>query len=118
MKARKVTRVLLVDDERELCDLFGMMLENHGFQTALSHSGNEACARLDHYTPDVIVTDFRMPHGSGLLVVEKARAKNIPVIVVSGFIDAATDTALKDVTVLRKPINFGDLLNAIEKAVG
>jgi CheY-like chemotaxis protein len=61
----EATRVLVVDDEPEIVQLIGDMLEAAGYQVELCHSGDEALRRLRKMTVDAIVSDLRMPDTDG-----------------------------------------------------
>ena len=117
MKLRELPHIRIVDDERELCLLYGLVLNNHGYKMTEAHSGSEAVEMLDQIRPDVVITDFRMPSGNGLGVIEKAKSRNIPVILVSGFSESLASKDLYNVTVMTKPVNFSVLMDAIDKAI-
>lgn len=58
-------RVLVVDDEPEIVQLIGDMLEAAGYEVELCHSGAEALSRLRMTDVDAIVSDLRMPDTDG-----------------------------------------------------
>ena len=89
-------RVLVIDDERDLCAILKVKLENQGFHVALAHDGAEGLAKVIEYHPNCILLDVRMSPGEdGLTFLKKLRAfrdddtdlehklRHIPVIVLT-----------------------------------
>jgi CheY-like chemotaxis protein len=58
-------RVLLVDDEESVCELFTLRLQRWGCEVAAAKSGQEGVERYRHLRPDLVLMDLRMPGGSG-----------------------------------------------------
>lgn len=83
-------RVLLVDDNRSGMMARRSVLEELGYRTDGTTDANQALEMFlsEHY--DLVVTDFKMPELDGVELIQKLRAEKpgIPVIVISGFVDA------------------------------
>src|SRR5688500_5423064 len=58
-------RVLVVDDEPDLLELFGALLRMRGWEVEMARSVNDAIDRLRHADYDLIVSDVRFPAGDG-----------------------------------------------------
>ena len=84
-----MTSVLIVDDEIEVAKSLGRLLRRRGFNVHLAHSAPDALALLDHVTPDLVISDYRMPEGNGveLLVEIRRRLPDIPTFILSGYMD-------------------------------
>ena len=67
-------QVLLVDDERDLLDLFGMLLSRLPCQILKAAGGQEALKILEAETPSVILLDIAMPGITGLDVLRAVRS--------------------------------------------
>lgn len=67
------TTVLIVDDDRELCDLLGEYLGQQGFTVHAIHDGAQAVARLSSQRYAVVVLDIMLPGMQGLDVLRKLR---------------------------------------------
>ena len=67
-------RVLLVDDERALTNLVKMALHYEGWIVEVAHDGQEAIAKYDGSTPDIVVLDIMLPDLDGLQILERVRA--------------------------------------------
>jgi PAS domain S-box-containing protein len=74
----KSMRVLLVEDDRQLCKLMRLQLETRGFDVRWAATGAEAVVVADSFHPEVIVLDFGLPDMNGFEAL--ARIKEIPSI--------------------------------------
>ncbi len=77
------TKILIVDDEKDIVEFIQYNLEQEGFQVITAYNGKEAIEALKE-KPDLIVLDVMMPEIDGYEVCEKIRAKekykNIPIL--------------------------------------
>jgi DNA-binding response OmpR family regulator len=113
-------RVLVVDDERTIRDLFEDYLRIQGFDVVTANSGLEALAQLEGDHPDAILLDVRMPEMDGIETLKRIVARNpgVGVLMVSGNDDvvlAKEAMALGAFDYILKPIDFGYLDRALEK---
>ena len=85
-------RLLIVDDERKICELLSRFFTMRGFQTDTAYSGREAMEKLDRQLPDYLLLDVRMPDISGLEVLKQAKARypELKVVMVTAFSDTET----------------------------
>jgi CheY-like chemotaxis protein len=60
------TRILVVDDEREIADAVASLLITEGFDVLLAHDGDEAVSTAVRERPDLILMDFQMPRLDGV----------------------------------------------------
>jgi len=75
-------RILVVDDEKHICELYRGELEDEGYSVTVAHSGKEPLAQVEANPPDLIVLDIQMPGMDGIETLERllGRDKGIPVI--------------------------------------
>lgn len=75
-------RILVVDDEIHICELYKIELEDEGYSVTVVNSGSEALQVVDNNPPDLIVLDVQMPGMDGIETLEKllGRDKGIPII--------------------------------------
>jgi len=80
-------RVLVVDDEREMCALLEAGLGKRGFEIVSRPSGDSALGLLDEEDFDAIVADLNMPGTSGLDLAAwvAANRADTPVVVITAF---------------------------------
>ncbi len=114
--------ILLVEDKESLRRVLRMTLEHAGYsvtEAADARAATDEIARVPH---KVVLTDLRMPNGSGLDVLRAAKAadSDVPVIVMTayGSIDEAVQ-AMKDGAhdFLQKPVDSNHLLLLVERAL-
>ncbi len=114
--------ILLVEDKDSLRRVLCLTLENAGYTVTESADARAAAAEIARTPHRLVLTDLRMPHGSGLDVLRAARTADpdIPVIVMTayGSIDEAVQ-AMKDGAhdFLQKPVDSNHLLLLVERAL-
>lgn len=118
-------RILVVDDDRTVLRMTGMLVTRLGYELTSAASGAEAL-RLMGERPDafdLLLTDLSMPGMSGLELAAAVRVlrPEIPILVVSGHVDAMLRAELEAVgacTVLPKPFGKQELRTALEAITG
>lgn len=115
-------RILLVDDDVDLLDTLVRLLGRQGYTCRVASSGDEGIRVMEAESPDVVVTDLRMPGMDGLAVARRARqhCPPIPVIVMTGYATSETHQdvrRMEGTTYVRKPFANVDLVNAVLGAV-
>ncbi|MGH8355543.1 MAG: response regulator transcription factor [Pseudomonas sp.] len=77
--------LLLIDDDRELCELLASWLSQEGFQVRACHDGGSARAALAAQAPAAVVLDVMLPDGSGLELLKQLRSEHpeLPVLMLS-----------------------------------
>ena len=77
-------KVLVADDDKNICELLRLYLVKEGFQVVLAGDGEEALARFSAENPDIILLDVMMPRLDGWQVCREIRKKSdTPVIMLS-----------------------------------
>ena len=114
-------RVLVVDDERSVCDAVVTLLNARGHVSVGAESGEDALERLRREYFDVLLCDVRMPGMSGLDLLTKALdiVPGIPVIMLSGVSDMSTgrDALHRGaMEYLVKPVEFDELDRVVQAA--
>jgi len=69
-----VAKVLLVEDDNNLREIFAMRLKSEGYEVSVAGDGEEALATAVKEKPDLIVADIMMPRLSGFEMLENLRA--------------------------------------------
>ena len=114
--------ILLVEDKDSLRQVMRLTLEAAGYTVTESADARSAAQEIARAPHRLVLTDLRMPHGSGLDVLRAAKAADpdIPVIVMTAFgsIDEAV-RAMKDGAhdFLQKPVDSNHLLLLVERAL-
>ena len=106
-------RLLVVDDEPEIRELFQNVLSTEGYEVRVAKDGFAALAQMRRALPDLIVSDLKMPNMSGFefLSIARRRFPQIPTIAISGEFQLAVQPlgVLAD-AFLAKPFKFEELL--------
>jgi CheY-like chemotaxis protein len=79
-------RILVVDDEEVVRELFVRLLQEEGYEVAAAENGFDGLLKIKHFLPEVIISDLNMPEMSGFefLSVVRRRFPKISVIASSG----------------------------------
>lgn len=118
----KDSRILIVDDEPDMREIFSAWFRNLGCTVTEAADGKEALDELARERFDAIVTDVRMPRVDGVQLVHQIHSSGpyTPVIIfVSGYLDLTLPDAF-DIgveAVLSKPCEKKELINAVQKSL-
>jgi DNA-binding NtrC family response regulator len=114
--------ILLVEDKESLRRVLRLTLERAGYSVTEAADAGEAIAEIGRVPHKIVLTDLRMPSGSGIDVLRASKTADIdvPVIVMTayGSIDEAVQ-AMKDGAhdFLQKPVDSNHLLLLVERAL-
>lgn len=116
------TRLLLVDDDRDLLHLLSMRLESAGYDVSTEESAEAALARLAIERPQLVLSDVRLPGMDGLGLFEEIRRRHpgLPVILLTahGTIPDAVEATTRGVfDYLTKPFDGRALLDKVAQAL-
>ncbi|MFZ5643637.1 MAG: response regulator transcription factor [Bacillota bacterium] len=82
MQERK--RILVIDDDQNICDLLQMYLEKNGYNTLFAHDGSEGLNSFKNHNPDLILLDIMLPVINGWEVCRLIRQKSdVPIIMLT-----------------------------------
>jgi EAL domain-containing protein (putative c-di-GMP-specific phosphodiesterase class I)/ActR/RegA family two-component response regulator len=119
--AQPRARVLVVDDEPGLRDIYGSVLREAGYAVDLAPDLRTARALLAENGFDLVISDISLPDGTGIDVLKTVRERSLdlPVILVTGA--PALDTAIHAIELgamryFVKPLRSEDLLHVAEQA--
>jgi two-component system response regulator PilR (NtrC family) len=82
--------ILVCDDERSICTMLQIAFQNQGHRVETVTSGEMACRKIDSTLYDIVVTDVRMPHVTGMEVLQHSRrvSPDTQVIVITAVDDS------------------------------
>lgn len=118
-------RVLLVEDEALIAELFAETLSAEGHDVVVAGDGQEAlrlfaAAEATGRSFDIVVTDVRMPRMDGVTLTNRLRKAHpdLPVVLITGYATTDQLAALarrenRDVMVLPKPVDLSRLCTAV-----
>ncbi len=79
---RKLNKVLVVDDEEEMCNVLRKILEQDGYEVSTATSGSRALATMKQKPADLILLDIKMPGMDGIEMLRKLRDFNQDAVVI------------------------------------
>jgi len=115
-------RILLIDDDMDMCTLLGRFLQRKGFETDAAYSGNKGIAKFREQHFDVVLCDFRLGDKEGREVLKEIKDINphAVVIIITGYsdikiaVDVIKHGAFDYIT---KPLIPEEVLNVINKSL-
>ena len=113
-------KILIIDDEMGLVELFSMRLQHEGYQVHAAFDAMQAMMQINKVNPDLILLDIMMPAGGGMSVLQNIRMNtnfiNLPVIVMTGKSDDNTEKVMEKWGVsgyFIKPVDIAVLMQKI-----
>lgn len=116
------SKILIIDDEKNIREIFTLLLEEQGYAVQDAKNGTEGLKKTQDFSPDVVLLDMNLPDLSGIEVLSRIK-KSLPsceVIIVTAFgtIKSAVEaTKLGAYDYLEKPIDNDELLLLISRAL-
>lgn len=79
-------RVLIVDDDAEICELISGLLEQEGFAPSVAYDGKTAMQKVRLECRDVVLLDLKLPDLDGLELLRQMKAldEDLPVVIITG----------------------------------
>jgi excisionase family DNA binding protein len=114
-------RVLVVDDDEAVVDMFNELLERDGrFEVRTASTGYDAGILTEKFRPDVLLLDFKLPDINGNVVCRTIRAnpnyRHMQIIIISGVADPDEVAELKSAGAnefIRKPFDINAVIGRI-----
>ena len=114
-------KVMIIEDDRAICNFMRRVLEANDYETVLVHTGREAMGLLASHCPDVVILDLGLPDVDGVDVLKDLRSWSLmPVVVVSARTDEKEKVRLLDAGAddyITKPFGTSELLARIRTAM-
>jgi DNA-binding NtrC family response regulator len=113
--------VLIIDDEAGILDSLRILLKNEGFTPHVALGGKQGLDQIESLSPDIVLSDVRMPTVSGLQVLSAARQRDpdTPVILMTA--QATLQSAMQAVNegafyYIQKPFRNDELVAILRRA--
>ena len=113
---------LVVDDEEDLCDILSMILKFEGANVITANNVNDAFKVVKENQIDVVISDIRMPNGSGIELLDKIKKFNpdSPAVVLMTGDSAISEESVKSKGALalhQKPMDYKKIIDLICKKI-
>ena len=115
-------RILIIDDDFDMCTLLSRFLDKKGYNTEVAHNASKGLAKFNEFHFDIVLCDFRLGDKDGKEVLSKikeAKPKTI-VIIITGYSDIKTAVDVIKMGAfdyITKPLIPDEVINVIEKAM-
>ncbi len=121
--------VLIVDDDPDMVETVGMMLESKGYEVGKAYDGVEGEESIRKRRPDLVVLDVMMPRKNGYVLCSELKknkeTKEIPIILLTAVGEAVPSTtythadgkATAAEDYIAKPVDANVLVESIERLV-
>lgn len=116
-------KVLVIDDDRDICFLLNKFLIKHGYETQELYTGKKALELLDEVPDfDLVLCDYRLEgtDGKAMLLKIKEKYPSLPVIIITGYNDLKTAVDVMKLGAfdyVTKPLFPEEILNTIQAAL-
>lgn len=115
-------KIVVVDDEADICFLLKRFLSKNDFIVETAQNGKDGLALIESVSPDLVMTDFRLGDitGTELLTAIKSKRPNVPVLIITGYSDikiAVNVMKLGAYDYITKPLFPDEILVTVKKAI-
>src|SRR5690606_15076124 len=117
-----MSKILVIDDEIEICLILEKFLTKKGFIVVTAHTGNDGLTKIKNDTFDLIISDFRLPDFTGLDLLKEIKAvrQESKVIIITGYSDirmAVEVIKYGAIDYITKPLYPEELLSLINNSI-
>lgn len=117
-----MTKVLVIDDDRDMCLLLKKFLERNNYEVIDFTSGKKALAWYEENTPDIVLCDLRLEDLSGLEILKKMKSTNanLPFLIITGYSDVKSAVEIMRhgaFDYITKPLFPDEILSTIKHAL-
>ena len=115
-------KILIVDDEQSMRDVLSIMLKRAGYGVTVANDAEEAIAEINKEIFDLVITDLKMPKGSGLDVLKAVKSSSPESVVLMITAFASTESAVEAMKLgaydfLTKPFQVDEVQHIIRNAL-
>jgi DNA-binding response OmpR family regulator len=113
-------KILIADDDRDILNIIGLILEEEGFEVELLQTGNEVFEHISSFQPNLIILDVMLGNMDGREICNSIKTtkdtRHIPIIMISATHNMAESIkkSCKPDDFLEKPFDIINLINKVE----
>ena len=113
-----MARLLIVDDEKMICEEFCETLTDLGHHADYALNGKDALRKIEKTNYELVFLDLSMPRMTGADVFKRIlKMRKVPVTFMAGFMSPQTEKevlALGALRCLKKPVNLSEIIDLID----
>jgi DNA-binding response OmpR family regulator len=110
-------RILLVEDERELCELLAIGLRRAGYTVDTAATAGEAQQLIEDQSYALVIADWQLPDGNGIDLADQALKRRAKTLIISAYLFGLPAGAARRHRLLRKPFSIDDLVVAVQSRI-
>ncbi len=111
-------RILLVEDEPAILQLFAHDLRENGYVVDVAATVAEGQQHLDGQPYALVIADWRLPDGNGIDLADRAVKLRAKTLIISGYLFGLPGGAAERHKLLKKPMRPGELVAAVGRSIG
>jgi two-component system, NtrC family, response regulator HydG len=111
-------RILLVEDETGISDFLTIALRGEGYEVDVAATAAEAWACLDAHRYELVITDWRLPDGDGMLIADGAAQLGAKTLLMSGYLFNMPGGRADTHETLMKPVRPSEMVAAVQRSIG
>ncbi len=115
-------KILIIDDDMDLCTLLGRFLTRNGYEVGMAHSGAKGIAKFTEDRYDIVICDYRLGDMEGIDVLKALRKENpgVKILMITGYSDIKTAVEVIKMGAfdyIAKPLIPDEVLSVLNKAI-
>ncbi len=115
-------KILVIDDDRDICLLLNRFLSRRGYEVIEMYTGKKALAWLDGNQPNLVMCDYRLGDMDAMEMLTSIKNKypEIPVIIITGYSDMRTAVKVMKMGAydyITKPLLPDEIIHTIQQAI-
>jgi len=115
-------KILIIDDDMDLCTLLGKFLSKNGYEVDMAYSGNKGIVKFTENRFDLVICDYRLGDMEGINVLTALRKENpaAKVLMITGYSDIKTAVEVIKMGAydyIVKPLIPDEVLSVVNKAI-
>ena len=116
------SKILIVDDQNEVCSVLSWCLEREGMIPVVAHTGEAGLEKIRTEHPDAMLLDIQLPDSNGLEMLKQVKGhdEDLPVILITGYPEIRTAVAAMRAGAhdyLAKPLKNHEVLRVVFRAL-
>ncbi len=115
-------KILIIDDDQEICELLHMFLSSHRYNVYLAFNARMGLEYFREVKPDIVFLDLKMPDMDGVEVLKVMHGlKDTPTVIITGHPEFVSDVQSSGVSIngyLEKPLILEKVLRMLTRVLG
>jgi DNA-binding response OmpR family regulator len=111
-------RILLVEDETGISDFLTIALRGEGYEVDVAATAAEAWTWLDAHPYELVIADWRLPDGDGMLIADAAAELGAKTLLMSGYLFNMPGGRADAHETLMKPVRPREMVAVVHRSIG